>query len=159
MAANSKQLSEAYQQCLRLLSRREYAQQELRDKLHRFNDDVIDNCLAQLVTNNYQSDARFTEMFCRSRVGQRYGQRKIRYELQQKGIAESLIKEKLALYTDTWLDNAQALIMKKLPHGEVSTLLNNRNACEKIKRFLIGRGYDYETIDLALNCLIETLNE
>lgn len=148
----------AHQTCIQLLSRREYSQQELFTKLTQQNipSDIIDQCLNELVANNYQSDERFAEMFCRSRVNQRYGAKKITYELKQKGIDDSLITTQLATHDEQWLDNAMYLIEKKAPRGNVGEVFCDRKLKDKITRFLVGKGYDYATISLAFESLTDT---
>lgn len=147
--------NQAYQRCLQLLSRREYAQQELRQKLKQYQTDphVIDDCLARLLADNYQSDQRFAEMFCRTRVSQRHGSKKIRYELQQKGIDETLIETALAEYQTAWVENAAYLIQRKAPRANVGEIFNDFTLKSKISRFLLGKGYDYDTINHAFELL------
>lgn len=149
----------AYNACIDLLARREYSQQELRQKLTQkgADNEVIDTCLERLINENYQSDQRFTEMFVRTRVGQRYGPRKIHYELQQKGIETPLATAETAKYLDDILDNAQLLIERKAPRGDIFTIFNDRKLKEKVTRFLVGRGYEYDTINLAFEIVQENL--
>lgn len=149
--------SEAYQRCLAVLSRREHSQSELRYKMqqHGVENNIIEAVLARLVADNYQSDERFAEVFCRSRVGRKYGAQKIRYELQQKGIDTALADEYLSQYTDELLYNAQTLIERKAPRGDVSALLNDFKLKNKVSRSLQNKGYDYDTIHLAFEALQE----
>ncbi len=145
----------AYQQCLQLLARREYAQVELRHKLTQqgIDSDSIEQCLTQLSQENYQSDQRFAEMLCRTRISQRYGKQKIHYELKQKGIDETLINETLGEYDNAWLDNAKYLIERKAPRGDIQKVLKEYTLKSKITQFLLGKGYDYDTINLAFETL------
>ncbi|PID65676.1 MAG: hypothetical protein CR975_06100 [Gammaproteobacteria bacterium] len=147
--------NQAYQRCLQLLARREYSQLELRQKLTQQSVEaaVIDDCLARLQQENYQSDRRFADMLCHTRVNQRYGSQKIRYELKQKGIENSLINATLAEYQTMWLDNARQLISRKASGAEVKKIFTDFTLKHKITRFLVGKGYDYDTIHLAFESL------
>lgn len=147
--------NQAYQRCLQWLSRREHSQRELRQKLSRYDTDpqVIDDCLSRLLAENYQSDQRFAEMFCRTRISQRHGCKKIRYELQQKGIDEILIDTTLAEYQTAWVENAAYLIQRKAPRANVGEIFNDFALKSKISRFLLGKGYDYDTINHAFELL------
>lgn len=145
----------AYRHCVQLLARREYSQLELRRQLNRQHiaADVVDGCLARLLADNYQSDHRFAEMLCRTRIAQRHGSEKIRYELKQKGIDDTLINAVLADYDQTWVENAKHLIERKAPQGEVEEVLGNLAIKAKISRFLLGKGYAYDTINQAFAAL------
>ncbi len=147
--------NQAYQRCIYLLARREYSQLELRQKLSQLdiNTDIIEECLNRLLAENYQSDKRFAEMFCRTRINQRHGKQKIRYELKQKGIAENLIDSVLSEYDTEWVDNAMHLIMRKAPRGDIKKVMKDYPLKSKIIRFLLGKGYDYDTINLAFEAL------
>lgn len=146
---------QAYHYCLQLLSRREYSQLELRQKLTQQGNEshVIDECLARLVADNYQSEQRFAEMFCRTRISQRHGSKKIRYELQQKGIDDTLINTALAEHDTAWVENAKYLIGRKTPRGNVGKIFTDFTLKSKITRFLLGKGYDYDTINTAFEIL------
>lgn len=141
--------------CLQLLARRDYSQYELHGKLKHQNFDAIqiDACLLHLVKNNYQSDTRFAEMFARTRVGQRYGAKKIRYELSQKGIGDDLATAVLTQYDDQFLENTQHLIKRKISGNNLAATQTDWKLKNKITRFLVGRGYDYEMINLAFEIL------
>ncbi len=149
--------NQAYQRCIYLLARREYSQLELRQKLTQLDidSDVIDQCLNRLVEENYQSDERFTEMFCRTRISQRHGKQKICYELKQKGIEEHLINSVISEYDSEWVDNAIHLIERKAPRGDIKKVMNDFALKSKIMRFLLGKGYDYGTINLAFEILTD----
>ncbi len=144
---------QAYNYCIKLLARREYSQCELNTKLTRqhVGNEVIVACLSRLISDNYQSDERFTEMFVRTKVSQRYGEKKIRYELQQKGINEELINHYLPLYEADFLDNAICLIKKKISAEQKASAYLDRKNKAKIIRFLLGKGYDYQVIQQAFN--------
>ena len=75
------------------LARREHSEQELRQKAEGAHDDDADEVeavLRQLKDEGLQSDERFTEAYVHHRVNAGIGPLKIRYELRQKGIDESL---------------------------------------------------------------------
>lgn len=156
---DSEPLSEqaAYNRCITLLSRREHSVRELRQKMsqHGVNNAVIDCVIARLIDDNYQSDGRFAEVFCRSRVARKYGPKKIRYELKQKGIDDRTINAELSKYDDDFLENAKSLIVRKLPRGNVGALRDDLKLKDKINRALANKGYDFDMIRLAFSALRE----
>ncbi|PID58460.1 MAG: hypothetical protein CR957_00285 [Gammaproteobacteria bacterium] len=158
-AASSPAVSEneAYQYCLGLLSRREHARRELRHKMEKagVNAAVIECVLARLQADGYQCNQRFADSFTRSRIGKRHGIRKIRYELQQRGISDDIAEATLADYVDEELENAQVLIKRKAPKGDIASLLDDWKQKSKVIRSLINKGYDSEVIRLAFELLAE----
>ncbi len=149
--------SQAHTICIQLLARREYSQKELRHKLEAkgIPEPTITHCLDSLVEQGYQDDRRYAEMFCRTRYSQRYGAKKIAYELKQKGIDQAIIADSLRHYDNLWLENVLFLIERKAPRGDLSCVFSERKIKDKITRFLIGKGYDYATIQ----CAFETLRD
>ncbi len=148
---------QAYNYCIHLLAKREYSQYELTTKLTRLGvgEEAIADCLSRLAEENYQSDERFAEMFSRTKVNQRHGERKVRYELKQKGISEALIDHYVALHEAEFLDNAIYLLEKKLPFEQREKHQLDKKVKDKIIRFLLGKGYDYQLIQIAFE---EVLN-
>lgn len=137
--------------CLGLLSRREYAQQELFQKAQSkgFDAQVIDAVLSYLKQENYQSDSRYCEMLIRSRIGKLSGVFRIRMELKQKGIPDSLIEQSLEQVDCDWYALAKEAAEKK------SASFKNKDTKNKAKllRFLQGRGFDGEQSRYALESL------
>lgn len=156
-AGETISVDEAYQRCLALLARREHSQWELTKKMqqHGVNSEIIDAVLSRLIANHYQSDERFAEVFCRSRVSRKVGAKKIRYELKQKGIDAQLAETEINQYHEQFLDNAKALIERKAPRADVALIFTDFKLKDKITRSLLNKGYDYDTIRLALENLQE----
>ncbi len=141
-------MTEAKNSALRLLARREHGAKELSDKLKRKGflaqevQDALDSC-QQL---NYQSDARFVEMVVRSRINQGYGPLRIKQELKQKGIDETLIEHELQQEHDNWLEYALAVWQKKYKeHAPLSV-----QERQKQQRFLLYRGFDMTIISQVM---------
>ena len=136
-----KSYQAAYQAAIAWLSRREYAEKELADKLKQQGhaSEHIKPLLAELKQKDYQSDARFCEMFVRTRVRQHYGPTKIVYELKQKGVAANIVAAELSKYEDDWLTIANELLAKK---QRSSKALSE----DKLIRFLLNKGFDYALI-------------
>ncbi|MDD4915988.1 MAG: regulatory protein RecX [Methylococcales bacterium] len=77
------------QTCLRLLARREHSRRELLDKLalRGYRKEEAEPVLDEIADRNWQNDARYAEAFVRLRIERGCGPLRIRYELQQRGIA------------------------------------------------------------------------
>ncbi|MDQ7015920.1 MAG: regulatory protein RecX [Gammaproteobacteria bacterium] len=130
------------------MARREHSLLELRQKLRlrKFDSSEIEPVLQRLVDENLQSEARFCEVFVRSRAERGYGPLRIRNELQQRGVTSELIAEQLALYEFEWFDILQRLLKKRLAHGAEL----DRKGVAKQQRYLLGRGFCAEEVRKVL---------
>lgn len=101
-----------------------------------------DNLMQQLIEERFVDDERFTESFIRGKINQkRWGRIKIRAELQQHGIAASLISRGLAeADKERYFENLHYLADKwrqENPDGEWSKLI----------RHLLTKGYTLDEIN------------
>lgn len=100
---SSELSSQIYNAALALLARREHSQQELRQKLlKRFSDSetLVQETLARLEGEGYQSDLRYIEAYIRSRLNKGYGAQRLRQELRLRGLAADLTDSALAELKD-----------------------------------------------------------
>ena len=112
---------------------------------------IIDNVIKKLVKSGYQSDEVFTTWFIeqRTKVSKPKGKSKIVAELFQKGIKRDIINNAINSLIDKDLEikNAQLLADKKrLTLQNSHKKLTEGEIKEKITRFLISRGYEYNVI-------------
>ena len=127
-----------------LLARREHSGHELRQKLklREFDDDEITAAIESLQRDNLLSDERFAESYVSRRFNAGVGPLKIRYELRQKGISESLTDEFLEIYAGRWDRLMQQQRARK--YGEVIPADYNQRM--KQARFLQNRGFSPESV-------------
>ncbi len=152
------------------LSRREYAQQELKSKLirafaqteftvqmdddERLNhgtdadeitvDSLIDKALAYLAQNNWQSDQRFAQQVSKVK-GERYGSARVKHILNQEGLERELIDSTMAELAQTEFQRACEVWQRKF--GQAPS-----NAAEYAKqtRFMAYRGFSFDIIKKIL---------
>jgi len=126
------------------LARREHSEQELRRKLNARTEDAdeAEVVLQQLKDEGLQSDERFTEAYVHHRVNAGIGPLKIRYELRQKGIDESLADAILEPLAEQW--EAMMRRQRERKYGEVIPA----DYAERMKqaRFLQNRGFSPESV-------------
>jgi regulatory protein len=136
---------DVYQAALRLLARREHSCFELRRKLQARDctAESIEPVLQKLVEQNLLSDARFTEVYIRSRIAKGYGPVRIAAELTQRGIDEELIAEYLDPRAEDWLQQAHAVRQKRFGK-KVSKDFAER---AREMHFLQYRGFTIEQIN------------
>jgi regulatory protein len=126
------------------LARREHSAQELGRKLKARSDkmDDVEAVLQQLQQEGLQSDERFTEAYVHHRINAGVGPLKIRYELRQKGIDESLVDTVLEPLNDQWDEMMYAQRERK--YG--SAIPGDYTERMKQARFLQNRGFSPESV-------------
>jgi regulatory protein len=141
---DKKQQTSVRNKAMDLLARREHSEHELRQKLklREFDSDEITAAIDSLQRDNLLSDERFTESYVSQRFNAGFGPLKIRYELRQKGISESLTDEFLEAYADRWDRLMQQQRVRK--YGEAIPADYNQRM--KQARFLQNRGFSPESV-------------
>ena len=136
---------------IRYLSRREYAIEELRQKLvQRGADDLLtQQVVGDLTDEGLVSDQRFTEMYIRTRLRRLFGPLKIRAELRARGVSDHLISEELPSDQSMWFDIATQWASRR-HRGELDYAVR-----AKIYRSLMNRGFTHEQANVALDSLEE----
>lgn len=136
--------NEVRKKAMDLLARREHSEQELRQKLksREFDVDDIDSALHALQQDGLLSDVRFTESYVNHRFNAGVGPLKIRFELRQKGVSESLVEEFLEPFSGRWDEMMRQQRRRK--YGEVIP----GDYAERMKqaRFLQNRGFSPESV-------------
>lgn len=122
---------------LYLLSKRDYSEQELRQKLKQkeYDLDEVENAIKKAQANNWQSDERFCAAFIRYRSMQGIGPRRLKQELKLKGVKDWLISQELEKAEVDWFELAEQIFEKKRP------LVWNLKAKQKMWRFMLSRGF------------------
>jgi Uncharacterized protein conserved in bacteria len=139
------------------LSRSLKSQNEIRAKLKekKFSSAVVDETVDRLKSYNYLGDEQYVETFINYK-GEKYGRRKIIYELSAvKGIDKRVV-ERIAyerLTDETELEKAIALGQK---YSDKEQRRVNPRIREKVYSFLAVRGFDNEIISRALEKITYT---
>jgi regulatory protein len=131
-----------------LLARREHSRAELQRKLGGRGGDpkVVEAVLEGLAASGLQSDARFAESLVHSRVEGGCGPVRIRYELRQHAVDETLIQTCLESYRETWRALARTAAQKRFGEQTPADLKERARRA----RFLSHRGFTDEQIDAVL---------
>jgi len=134
---------------VRYLSRREYAIEELRQRLLQrcADSSITDKVVSDLVDENLVSDRRFAEMYIRMRIRRLFGPLKIRGELRSRGVTDDVITEFMPGGQETWFDNASQWANKR-NQGKLDYATR-----AKIHRSLMNRGFTHEQANVALDSL------
>ena len=140
------------QRALRLLSKREYGFTELVNKLKPHAEasdqdkqprDNLLQVVEQLRDEGLQSDARFAESYVYQRMRKGFGPVRIRQELQDRQISNSLIDSYLAMDQSQWQEQAARVREKK--YGQAIPASDQDRA--KQATFLQYRGFSEDHIN------------
>jgi len=129
---------------VRLLTTREHSRLELAQKLasRGHAEAVIAAQLDRLEAEGLLDEGRFTEAFVRSRQSRGQGPLRIRMELRQRGVEDSLIEAYLDERSAEWQACLRAVHDAK--YG--ATLPSDRKEQARRARFLEFRGFSAEQI-------------
>lgn len=132
-------LKRAVDYVLGLVAKKEYSVLEVRRKLSsRYPEEIVEKCLKYCIDRNYVSDERFAKMYVRFRFHGNYGPVRIRYELKEKGICESIAEESLSDPEYDFEETLRDLVQRKAS----STDLGDYGARSKLAAFLVRRGFE-----------------
>jgi regulatory protein len=154
--SSEKRIS-VYNYGISALSRYAKSEYELRLKMKNkgFELQLIDNAISTLKEQKYLDDERYCEMFINDKVNiSKHGVRKIKEALYYKGIDKEIIEEKIKnISAESEEERAFILGEKKL-----SSIKENdtRKKMAKLSNYLIGKGFEYETVNKTVRKLLNT---
>ena len=143
---------EAYLQLVALCAQAEHCQQEMRDKMRRWElDETVQNrILARLVKERYVDDERYARAFVKDKIRyNKWGRRKVQQALWLKHI-DSDIQQRVLDEIDEkeYLDVLRPLLKQKRKSIKAESD-NEQN--QKLVRFALGRGFSFDIIRQCLN--------
>ena len=143
---------EAYLQLAALCAQAEHCQQEMRDKMRRWElDETTQNrIVARLIKERYIDDERYARAFVKDKIRyNKWGRRKVQQALWLKHI-DSDIQQRVLDEIDEkeYLDVLRPLLKQKRKSikAESDYELN-----QKLVRFALGRGFGFDIIRQCLD--------
>lgn len=143
--------SKALNYALNLVSKRDYTSKEIEKKLllRGYNENTIEKTLIKLVDLGVINDVNYAERFIKDGINlKKQGKNKIFYDLQQKGISKEVLEN---FCFDDVQEYNNAL---KIGEKKYLSIKDKPNAKDKLFRFLIGRGYEYDVVKKIMNQLL-----
>ena len=137
-----------FNSALRILTGRDHSKYELTQKLEQrgFTAHDIEKAVSECERFNYINDERTSRVYIRQLILKGYGEKRIRYEMNKKGLKgeriQNILSETVAEIDE--LDGAERILDKNLKRFERESDLKKRR--DKIYRFLNVRGFSQETI-------------
>jgi regulatory protein len=150
-------IESAYQRALNFLSYRPRSQAEVIRNLRKHNtpEDQIEIVLERLLTNKLVDDENFAQLWVENRSDFRpRGAYKLRMELRQKGISESIIDEAIDGIEEDKL--AYQAARKRAERFKDLAWVDFR---KKLSGFLSRRGFRYEIISNTISKVWEELRD
>lgn len=143
------ELADLKRMALNWLSRRDYSEAQLSQRLSRQGGEAADiaKVIAWCKAENYLDQQRFISMLVRSRVNKGYGLSYIVQECRQQNISREQVLQCATELEIDWFAVAQQLYQKK--YGQ-STVTEYK---DKFKRmaYMQRRGFSNEQIQFAIN--------
>jgi regulatory protein len=144
------QFKKALNKSYRFLSNRPRSEFEIRKKLKEycFDEHVVDEVIQKLKGYNYINDAEFSKLWIEEREKIKpSGKRKLADELKAKGIKTEIISSVLEGHTDD-MNTAEAVAAKKI--STIQGSIEDPRNYQRVYRYLIYRGFDYDTARKAI---------
>lgn len=142
---------------LKIIERTYKSEKELRDKLvlKGYDDHIIKRTINFLREYNLLNDTNYAKMYVKDR-SRNQGKNKIKYTLIQKGIDENIIEEELnKIDKDEIKKVVYEMALKK--YRVLSKRENdNYKLTQKLYRFLMGKGYDYDLIKDVVKSIVKS---
>lgn len=136
-----------------MCSRREYCEYDIREKLKKsqLDDSDITAIINELKERNFINNERFATAYAKDKFQfNGWGKRKIAMMLSFKNIDDDTISNAINnIEQDPYKEKCLALLKSKAKSIKAENLSELKN---KLLRFSIGRGFDYET---SLQCISE----
>ncbi len=153
MQAKNIGTERALQKIKHYCSYQERSHQEVKEKLYSFGlyKEEVESLLSQMIEENYLNEERYAVAFAggKFRIRQ-WGRIKIKYELKQKRVSEYCIKKGLASIADEeYKKTLQKLFEEKKELLKEEKEVRNKK--QKIRFFLVQKGYEPELISELLS--------
>ena len=142
---------EAYLQLATLCAQAEHCEQEMRDKMKRWEiDETAQNrIIDRLVKERYVDNERYARAFVKDKIRyNKWGRRKVQQALWMKRIDNDIQQRVLDEIDDKeYLDVLRPLLKQKRKSTKAA---NDYELNQKLVRFALGRGF---TFDIIRQCL------
>lgn len=136
---------------LRIVEKTFKSEKELRDKLilKGYDEEAINKTINILKEYNFVSDNSYVKMYVKDK-SRLQGKKKIKYDLTKKGISDKIIEEEISnIDREDERDTAYNLAIKK--YNTIAKREDDKfKLSQKLYRFLLSKGYDYDTVSYVV---------
>ena len=135
----------------RIVERTFKSEKELREKLFLkgYDNDAISRTINVLKEYNFINDENYVKMYVKDKI-KLQGKKKIKYDLARKGINDKIIEEEIYnVDNDEERNTAYNLALKK--YNTINKREDDKfKLSQKLYRFLLSKGYDYDTVSYVV---------
>ena len=143
---------EAYLQLAALCAQAEHCEQEMRDKMKRWElDEMVQNhVINRLTEERYIDNERYARAFVKDKIRyNKWGRRKVQQALWQKHIEQEIQQQVLdEIDEKEYLDVLRPLLKQKRKSIKAE---NDYELNQKLVRFALSRGFTFDIIRQCLN--------
>lgn len=138
--------SVAFERAVNYLSRCMKTCKQLREYLtdKGYTQEVVSNVVDRLKELKYLDDETYARLYVEQNSVNK-GERRLKQELQQKGVPQRIIDKYCVVQAEVSEDNAERLAEKYMRNKprDLKTL-------QKLQRYLLSRGYGFDTVNQIL---------
>lgn len=154
---------EAYNYCIRLLSRRDYSRYKLSKKLKErdYSPEESDEVLDKLIEQNYLREEEYARIRTRHFITKGYSNNMIIRAASEEyiDVDEQLIESLRAEYGQGQADIISELIQKKIRNKTVSSFEEKMKLKQKVTRFLLSKGHQYSDVSSKIDQAIQEISD
>ena len=151
---------EAYLQLAALCAQAEHCEQEMRDKMRRWElDETVQNrIINRLIKERYVDDERYARAFVKDKIRyNKWGRRKVQQALWKKRIDADIQQRVLdEIEEKEYLDILRPLLKQKRKSIKAGS---DYELNQKLVRFALGRGFGFDIIRQCLDVGEEDYSE
>ena len=145
-ALQDSERSVCFEKAMGYLSRGMKTCKQMRDYLlgKGYDNETVNYVIDKLTDYKYLNDEYYAQVYVEQNVANK-GERRLKQELQQKGIANSIAEKYCVTDPDVTAENAERLAekyMRSKPR-DVKTL-------QRLQRYLLSRGYDFDVVNAVI---------
>ena len=143
-------IQEAKEKLAHFCAYQERSHKEVEEKLRNagMTEDEAGEVIVWLLQENYLNESRFAKAYTGGKFRiKKWGKRKIKEGLKQKGVSERCIQDSWGeIEDDDYFDTALELMQQKI---RLSNEDNPFRLKKKVSDYLLRKGYEYEIIKLC----------
>lgn len=142
-AAFDSEKSVAFTKAIDYLSRAMKTRRQMRDYLlgKGYSQKIVNYVLDRLQEYRYVDDEAYAKLYVEQNSASK-GERRIRQELQIRGVARDVIDRYCVIPAES-SDTAAKMLADKYMRGKA----RDAKTAQKLQRYLLSRGYDFDTVN------------
>jgi Uncharacterized protein conserved in bacteria len=141
---------------LKIIERTYKTERQTFDKLAQkeYDEKIINKTIDFLKEYKFIDDVKYTEAYIKDKLKSQ-GKNRIKYALINKGISETLIKEKLSCLDSNIEEDAALKLAEKKYRLLIKNESDNRKIYKKLGDYLVRNGYNLDIVQNILNNIVK----